>query len=344
MRREKLGFRTRVTDTIKLLAESPNRALCEKSVCGKDLNTPLPVVTAPVVIAPAFKAPGTLNCLLAWVFFILAPGISLQANADSRALIQLPTVTVEAGQFIRGSDDREREYAYQLDEWAYGHDRTRTSKWYDTEPAREQASTDAYRITVTPVTNQQYHEFIKATSHRAPEVSESEWKSYRLIHPYSRTRKFAWKDGHPPPDRLDHPVVLVSYDDAVAYAAWLSEVTDQQWRLPTENEWVKAARGKQGNIFPWGDQFDPQKLNSHDAGPFDTVAVGSVSAPSPYGMLDAAGQVFEWTNAPGLKRAWVKGGSWDDSGCGVCRPAARHSRPKHLKHILVGFRLVTDES
>jgi formylglycine-generating enzyme required for sulfatase activity len=64
---------------------------------------------------------------------------------------------------------------------------------------------------------------------------------------------------------------------------------------------------------------------------------------SPYGVLDAAGQVFEWTaTADGAERFVVKGGSWDDKGCGVCRPAARHSRPQSLKHILIGFRVVRE--
>ncbi len=303
------------------------RTLCLRTACGS---------------SPCSKTARAIALTLFCLTVILVP---FKTHAD-KALehTDLATVAVEAGRFIRGSDSREREYAYQLDQLAYGHDRTRTGKWYDSEPDREQAYTEAFRITVTPVTNQQYLQFIKATSHPAPQVSESEWKSYGLIHPYSRTRRFAWIDRIPPAGRHNHPVVLVSYHDVIAYAEWLSKVTGQQWRLPTENEWVKAARGTDGNIFPWGDQFDPEKLNSHDAGPFDTVAVGSVSAPSPYGILDAAGQVFEWTSAPTFKSAWVKGGSWDDSGCGVCRPAARHSRPKHLKHILVGFRLVTDES
>ncbi|MBI3451902.1 MAG: SUMF1/EgtB/PvdO family nonheme iron enzyme, partial [Rhodospirillales bacterium] len=94
--------------------------------------------------------------------------------------------------------------------------------------------------------------------------------------------------------------------------------------------------------FPWGDAFDPARLNSHDRGPFDTTPVGRYSdGASPYGMLDAAGQVFEWTATPdGDARYIVKGGSWDDRGCGICRPAARHSRPAGIKHILIGFRVV----
>jgi formylglycine-generating enzyme required for sulfatase activity len=85
-------------------------------------------------------------------------------------------------------------------------------------------------------------------------------------------------------------------------------------------------------------------LNSHDAGPFDTLPVGTFSTgASPFGILDAAGQVFEWTATPaGSERFIVKGGSWDDKGCGVFRPAARHSRPVKLKHVLIGFRLVRE--
>jgi toxoflavin biosynthesis protein ToxD len=139
-------------------------------------------------------------------------------------------------------------------------------------------------------------------------------------------------------------VVLVSHADAEAYAAWLSRATGRHWRLPTEAEWEKAARGTDARRFPWGDAFEPTRLASNDAGPFDTVPVGSHSAgASPFGMLDAAGLVFEWTATPERPdRFIVKGGSWDDRGCGVCRPAARHGRPAELKHILIGFRLARD--
>lgn len=253
------------------------------------------------------------------------------------------TVTIPSGQFIYGSDNAEREYAYQIDEKAYGHTRTRDSKWYDTEPAIQTLSIQEIQITTTPITNNQYWQFVKSTGHPAPDVDQTTWQNYGLVHPYSRTRRHSWINNTPPKGREKHPVVLVSYEDATSYARWLSATTEHNWRLPTEREWVKAARGPKGWRFPWGNQFDANKLNSHDNGPFDTVEAGSVSPPNDYGLLDAAGQVFEWTRtAPDAKRAWVKGGSWDDKGCGVCRPAARHARPLTLKHILIGFRLIKE--
>jgi formylglycine-generating enzyme required for sulfatase activity len=137
---------------------------------------------------------------------------------------------------------------------------------------------------------------------------------------------------------------MVSRGDAQAFAQWLSKKTGQLWTLPTEQQWEKAARGTDGRWFPWGNRYDEDLLNSHDAGPFTTQAIGKYpKGASPFGMLDAAGQVFEWTSTRrSPTRSIVKGGSWDDQGCGVCRPAARHSRPEAIKHILVGFRLVTE--
>ena len=273
----------------------------------------------------------------------LAVSVAFLAQPAPAAEVALPAlVEVPAGPFVAGSDAAEREYGYRLDEAAYGHSRTRERGWYERERPRGTRSLERFLITRTPITNAQYAAFVIATGHRVPDVDPETWRGYRLIHPYERTRRHAWAEGRPPPARDDHPVVMVSHDDAMAYAAWLSAETGRRWRLPSELEWEKAARGPDGRPFPWGDTFDPALLNSHDSGPFDTLPVGSrPGGASPYGLLDAAGQVFEWTASPGSAgRFLVKGGSWDDSGCGVCRPAARHGRPADIKHILVGFRLV----
>ncbi len=278
------------------------------------------------------------RALLPWTAALV-----LAASATAASGFRVPeTVPVAAGPFIAGSDRAEREAAYRLDETAYGHSLTRRHDWYESEPPRRARILPSYRIMRTPVTNAQYAAFLAETGHRAPDVDIATWAGYRLVHPYARTRRHAWGNSRPPPGRGRHPVALVSHDDARAYAAWLGRKTGAVWRLPDEAEWEKAARGRAGWMFPWGDRFDPALLNSADAGPFDTVPVGAnPEGASVYGMLDAAGQVFEWTATPGRSgRFVVKGGSWDDKGCGVCRPAARHDRPAAIKHILIGFRLV----
>jgi formylglycine-generating enzyme required for sulfatase activity len=279
---------------------------------------------------------------------LVTAGLFLTAAAPAWATENpLPDLlAVPEGPFIAGSDRAEREAAYDLDQAAYGHDRTRQLKWYDRERTRATARTEAFQITRTPITNGHYAAFVAATGYRAPDVDPATWRGYKLVHPFERTRRHAWRESAPPPGRADHPVVLVSHGDAQAYAAWLGAQTGRTWRLPTALEWEKAVRGTDGRRFPWGETWDPARLNSHDQGPFDTLPVGSFPAGiGPFGLLDGAGQVFEWTatqTTAGSNRYLVKGGSWDDSGCGVCRPAARHARPADLKHILIGFRLVTE--
>jgi toxoflavin biosynthesis protein ToxD len=275
---------------------------------------------------------------LASLLLILAGGTPpLAAQTPAPA-----TVTVPAGPFIEGSSVAQREYAYQLDEAAYGDSRSREGEWYESEMSLQSAMTGAFAIMTNLVSNADYARFVEATRHPPPDVDRDTWAAYRLVYPYESTQRFAWTDGTPPEGREDHPVVLVSHDDAEAYAAWLSQQTGQSWRLPEAQEWEKAARGERGATFPWGDEWDPALLNSADKGTLDTTPVGSFpDGASPFGMLDAAGQVFEWTaTADGEGRYIVKGGSWGDRGCGVCRAAAGHSRPDGLKHILIGFRLV----
>ncbi len=277
------------------------------------------------------------------VFVLLA--VLLAGCVAERTSVPIPdTVIVPAGSFVRGSDRAERQAAYALDERAYGHSATRRGRWYDSEFKRGGITLTGFRITRGVITNRQYAAFVAATGQAAPDVSRKTWKSYRLNHPYSRTGRHAWTGNRPPAGREDHPVVLVSHLDARDYAKWLGGLTKRVWRLPSEAEWEKAIRGVDGRHFPWGDAFDPKRLNSADKGPFDTVPVGAFpGGAGPFGLLDGAGQVFEWTSTlQGAARFIVKGGSWDDKGCGVCRPATRHGRPTEIKHILIGFRLIRE--
>ena len=89
----------------------------------------------------------------------------------------------------------------------------------------------------------------------------------------------------------------VSWHDATAYCGWLAAETKKHYRLPSEAEWEKAARGTDGLIYPWGNEWDETRLNSKEAGPGDTTPVGqySPSGDSLYGAADMAGNVWEWT-------------------------------------------------
>lgn len=122
--------------------------------------------------------------------------------------------------------------------------------------------------------------------------------------------EFLDKKKHPVDDwqkKKDHPVVKVSWDDALLYCQWFNEKykTDLQKagnlivRLPTEAEWEKAARGTYANEWPWGNEFDQNKCNSNEGKKGGTTPVGAYSAlggDSPYGCADMVGNVWEWTH------------------------------------------------
>ena len=108
-----------------------------------------------------------------------------------------------------------------------------------------------------------------------------------------------WENGRIPAGKEDHPVVNVSWNDAIAFTDWLSATTGLAFRLPTEAEWEKSCRGTEGLIYPWGDSApDSGKANfNNNVG--DTTSVGSYSpkGDSPYGVADMAGNVWEWTGS-----------------------------------------------
>jgi len=134
----------------------------------------------------------------------------------------------------------------------------------------------SYRIGKAPVTNAEYQHFV-------------------AVYPEHRPQASGWRYSTPPSAKLDHPVTGISWHAAVAYCDWLSQQTNRIYRLPSEAEWEKAARGDQdGRAYPWGETLRADFCNMQSP---DTTSVYRYDQGiSPFGCYDMVGNVREWTN------------------------------------------------
>jgi toxoflavin biosynthesis protein ToxD len=179
-------------------------------------------------------------------------------------------VKIPSGKFLMGST---KEQAAQVtkeggDDW---------KKWVEWEQPQHTVELSEYSIGKYPITNREYQAFVREAKYKPPR---------------------GWDGDQFPADKGSHPVVYVSWDDATAYCKWLSEKSGKQYRLPTEAEWEKAARGEDGRVYAWGNDFDPKKANTGEARIGDTSDVGKFSpqGDSPYACADMIGNVWEWCN------------------------------------------------
>ena len=201
----------------------------------------------------------------------------------------------------------------------------------DQAPAHT-VSVTAFKLDKTEVTNAEFAAFVKATNYKTTE-EEGGGGSWR---------DFA--EG-----RDNNPVVKVSWADATAFCTWAGK------RLPTEAEWEYAARGTDGRIYPWGNEWNPDACNGRERGIRSTTAVGSFPAgASPFGVLDMAGNVREWTadwydKYPGssFSSAYFKkfrvhrGGGWYDPPEAL-RTTVRNAGPPETANDDLGFRCAGD--
>ena len=252
----------------------------------------------------------------------------------------LPMVRIPAGEFLMGADDADK----------------------DERPVHP-VFVDEFFLAAHPVTIAEYACFVREAGYRpvvvrdlpalvAPEYRET----FREI-----AQRYSWTDGHPPEGLDDHPVTLVQYVDVVEYCRWLSRKTGKAFRLPTEAEWEKAARGGLASRrYPWGDDIDPSRANFlPDASvktKRGTTPVGSHPC-NGYQLFDMAGNVWQWVSdwydpeyyafsehrnpqgPPTGRFRCVRGGSWVNDDVSFLRCAHRHEVPADTYAYSIGFRV-----
>lgn len=277
----------------------------------------------------------------AWSGLYRGGDASLSLAADHAMLV------VEAGQFIAGSTLEERQQAYADYLRTAGDDTARNEQWFEMEAERHVSKLPSFRIDQQPVTNAAYAEFVRDTRATPPFVDKASWQTQGSDDDDddAHVQRFGWQGDDPPSGREDHPAVLMTWQEASAYCAWRGALVKQARRLPSADEFEKAARGPSGRVYPWGQSFDADKLNSRVTGPVDTVSVGSFpSGASVYNVLDTAGNIRQWTStAWPHQQGWmtVKGSTWADYA-GVGRGACRQGHRPETRHVLVGFRCAAD--
>jgi formylglycine-generating enzyme len=257
--------------------------------------------------------------------------------------VHLELVRVSAGPFRMGSDPQGDPDAYP------------------NETPQHTVSLPEYYIGKHPVTIRQFAEFVKATGHRTTAEKRGSGRTH-VDRKFADVKGANWRHPDGPSSDVngkdDHPVTQVSWDDARAFCQWLSDETGRPFRLPTEAEWEKAARGTDARRYPWGDPTPSDRLCNFNWNIGDTTPVSRYdpAGASPYGSLGMAGNAWEWTNTlrapykpgasdereygytpPGEKRV-VRGGAFDDVAVDV-RSACRSAEEPGFSGRCVGFRV-----
>ena len=276
------------------------------------------------------------------------------AQEAARLPFEPQMVTVPAGAFLMGTPEAEVEELAKL-----GGVEPEIVRH---EVPQHEVTLPAYAIGRYPVTNAEFQRFIEDGGYTTQDYWTAAGWQQKEAENWTQPR--FWDD-----DKWNdpaQPVVGVSWYEAVAYCSWLSAKTKRTYRLPTEAEWEKAARGTDGRRYPWGNTWDAVHCNNKESGPGKTTPVSQYpEGDSPYGVSEMVGQVWEWCNSkyggtdsqpkfgypykPDKEREdlegddtrILRGGSWyDDGPAGRCRCGYRGRFNPGLRYLIRGFRCV----
>jgi len=206
---------------------------------------------------------------------------------------------------------------------------------------KQTVSLPEYWIDRTPVTNREFARFIHATGYK----TTAELNGTGCANTGDKWEDIPganWQHPGGPgtgiQSKADYPVVQVSWKDAEAYARWTGK------RLPTEEEWEKAARGTDGRLYPWGNQEPERDLCNFNRNEGGTTPVGKYSpqGDSPYGCVDMAGNIWEWTASQHESDGMIlRGGGWTHPAPQV-RACDRPAHHPDDRYDTDGFRCVVE--
>jgi len=245
-------------------------------------------------------------------------------------------VEVPAGTFLMGSPDDDPDAN-------------------DDEKPQHELYLDTFAIGKTEVTNAQFRPFVEGDGYTNPDYWTADGWAWREA--ANRTAPYYWDNSDW--NRDTQPVNGVAWYEAMAYAAWLSVQTGGDYRLPSEAEWEKAACGTDDRRYPWGDAPPDAERANFNRQVVRTTPVGSFPAgASPYGALDMAGNVWEWTRSvyggypynptdgressdnASQKYFTLRSGSWYNSSARMRCGARYWLRPDNSLNSYHGVRVV----
>jgi formylglycine-generating enzyme required for sulfatase activity len=223
-------------------------------------------------------------------------------------------------------------------------------KW---EKPVHEVTLEAFAIGRNPVTVGEFRRFVEATGYQT-EAEQQDGAYVYDVKDWGRKSDANWRNPYMS-QADDHPVVCISWNDAMAYCEWLSERTGEQYSLPTEAEWEYACRAESEVAYCFGD--DEKRLKEYAwyarNSKRRTHPVGQ-KKPNAWGLHDMHGNVWEWvqdwfgdyskesqTNPSGAEQGSyrvIRGGSWGD-GAGGCRSAYRGRGAPGIRGGILGFRL-----